>query len=111
MTTFITSLVLFFFSSRRRLTRSYGDWSSDVCSSDLHEHPVAQDPGVVDENVEPAERVDCVLDKATCAFEVGDVLAVGDRPGAERLDFCNDLLRGRRIRTFARERSAEVVHD
>src|SRR6266516_4028769 len=28
--------VFFFFSSRRRHTRSYGDWSSDVCSSDLH---------------------------------------------------------------------------
>src|SRR5207248_3434273 len=27
--------VQFFFSSRRRHTRSYGDWSSDVCSSDL----------------------------------------------------------------------------
>src|SRR5574340_1149091 len=27
--------VLFFFSSRRRHTRSFGDWSSDVCSSDL----------------------------------------------------------------------------
>src|SRR5207248_7117860 len=26
----------FFFSSRRRHTRSYGDWSSDVCSSDLY---------------------------------------------------------------------------
>src|SRR5207248_2510059 len=26
---------IFFFSSRRRHTRSYGDWSSDVCSSDL----------------------------------------------------------------------------
>src|SRR5438094_2937473 len=25
----------FFFSSRRRHTRSYGDWSSDVCFSDL----------------------------------------------------------------------------
>src|SRR5207248_5763253 len=25
-----------FFSSIRRHTRSYGDWSSDVCSSDLH---------------------------------------------------------------------------
>src|SRR6266516_7953776 len=25
----------FFFSSRRRHTRSYGDWSADVCSSDL----------------------------------------------------------------------------
>src|SRR6266705_3297493 len=28
-------ICLFFFSSRRRHTRSYGDWSSDVCSSDL----------------------------------------------------------------------------
>src|SRR5437867_13391477 len=30
--------VTFFFSSRRRHTRSYGDWSSDVCSSDLLSH-------------------------------------------------------------------------
>src|SRR5207248_5791742 len=29
-------IIFFFFSSRRRHTRSYGDWSSDVCSSDLH---------------------------------------------------------------------------
>src|SRR5438034_6212828 len=29
------SLFLFFFSSRRRHTRSLCDWSSDVCSSDL----------------------------------------------------------------------------
>src|SRR5207248_6007286 len=28
-----------FFSSRRRHTRSYGDWSSDVCSSDLNNRP------------------------------------------------------------------------
>src|SRR5690606_39335679 len=28
--------VLFFFSSRRRHTRFSRDWSSDVCSSDLH---------------------------------------------------------------------------
>src|SRR6266705_6257838 len=28
-------MTIFFFSSRRRHTRSYGDWSSDVCSSDL----------------------------------------------------------------------------
>src|SRR5699024_11803290 len=28
-------VVLFFFSSRRRHTRSKRDWSSDVCSSDL----------------------------------------------------------------------------
>src|SRR5207248_5923275 len=35
------SCVLFFFSSRRRHTRSYGDWSSDVCSSDLIFWPAA----------------------------------------------------------------------
>src|SRR5256885_9441518 len=29
--------VCFFFSSRRRHTRLQGDWSSDVCSSDLIE--------------------------------------------------------------------------
>src|SRR5688500_20162921 len=28
-------MLLFFFSSRRRHTRLQGDWSSDVCSSDL----------------------------------------------------------------------------
>src|SRR5436189_6468754 len=28
-------LLFFFFSSRRRHTRYIGDWSSDVCSSDL----------------------------------------------------------------------------
>src|SRR5256885_4634372 len=29
------TFVFFFFSSRRRHTRLQGDWSSDVCSSDL----------------------------------------------------------------------------
>src|SRR5205807_4638635 len=35
---FVISLIFFiffFFSSRRRHTRLQGDWSSDVCSSDL----------------------------------------------------------------------------
>src|SRR5437867_13356228 len=34
---FLILCFFFFFSSRRRHTRSYGDWSSDVCSSDLLE--------------------------------------------------------------------------
>src|SRR6266446_9962279 len=33
-------LFFFFFSSRRRHTRLQGDWSSDVCSSDLGVHPI-----------------------------------------------------------------------
>src|SRR5437879_12342323 len=32
-------VVVFFFSSRRRHTRYIGDWSSDVCSSDLQNQP------------------------------------------------------------------------
>src|SRR3712207_7821825 len=32
--------MFFFFSSRRRHTRYWRDWSSDVCSSDLNQDPV-----------------------------------------------------------------------
>src|SRR2546426_4087966 len=32
--------MFFFFSSRRRHTRLQGDWSSDVCSSDLKAVPI-----------------------------------------------------------------------
>src|SRR3712207_395534 len=35
--TLIINVVFFFFSSRRRHTRYWRDWSSDVCSSDLAE--------------------------------------------------------------------------
>src|SRR2546426_9223380 len=46
------SFFFFFFSSRRRHTRLQGDWSSDVCSSDLVrsqlvrdcEHPLTVQP-------------------------------------------------------------------
>src|SRR3712207_2622116 len=38
----LNSSFLFFFSSRRRHTRYWRDWSSDVCSSDLF-----GDPGLV----------------------------------------------------------------
>src|SRR5437762_9320722 len=35
----------FFFSSRRRHTRYIGDWSSDVCSSDLDVVVIGSGPG------------------------------------------------------------------
>src|SRR5688500_19662573 len=37
-------MVFFFFSSRRRHTRLQGDWSSDVCSSDLAWQPAVLHP-------------------------------------------------------------------
>src|SRR5438105_15165571 len=39
MDRWLSILLLFFFSSRRRHTRSTRDWSSDVCSSDLGKDP------------------------------------------------------------------------
>src|SRR5438876_2358024 len=45
--------LVFFFSSRRRHTRWTGDWSSDVCSSDLDPSPgtVAYVTGLGSDNV------------------------------------------------------------
>src|SRR5437879_6386427 len=48
---YLFSFSLFFFSSRRRHTRYIGDWSSDVCSSDLHQSDVHA--GVGDERPLP----------------------------------------------------------
>src|SRR6266850_6150655 len=44
----------FFFSSRRRHTRLQGDWSSDVCSSDL------KDDDEVLRHLARAEQLGCV---------------------------------------------------
>src|SRR5947199_7689685 len=33
----MSTVIVFFFSSRRRHTRCLSDWSSDVCSSDLYD--------------------------------------------------------------------------
>src|SRR5699024_11935247 len=42
--------LFFFFSSRRRHTRSKRDWSSDVCSSDLTSQPYVFDDSVIFSN-------------------------------------------------------------
>src|SRR5690348_17951247 len=44
----------FFFSSRRRHTRWTGDWSSDVCSSDLGQYAIYN----WEEEDDPAELLD-----------------------------------------------------
>src|SRR5437867_1621158 len=70
----------FFFSSRRRHTSSYGDWSSDVCSSDLH---------VVD--AQSAEAV------AALGLEPADLVVAGEV--IEHLDAPGPFLRAMRVLT------------
>ncbi len=52
----------------------------------LVEHPVAQDAGVVDDDVEVAEGLDRRVDQPLGALPRRDVVAVGDRLAAHRLD-------------------------
>src|SRR3989454_8248861 len=48
-------MTIFFFSSRRRHTRLQGDWSSDVCSSDLFEAPPPKADEKVDTSALPSD--------------------------------------------------------
>jgi hypothetical protein len=77
----------------------------------VHEHPVAKDSGVVDEDVEPAERPDRALDQPRRARELRDVLAVRDRFAAERGDLPHDIVRRAAVGALARKRGTEVVDD
>src|SRR5574341_1714361 len=84
---FTASLIffLFFFSSRRRHTILVGDWSSDVCSSDLyhahHEIVPLQDGGRAEEVVNIVGPI-CesgdflALDRKLRAVKPGEYLAV-----------------------------------
>src|SRR5438094_7634086 len=61
----------FFFSSRRRHTRSYGDWSSDVCSSDLEilgNAPVEREPLLGFCRI---GELQCVADAVVALLEIG----------------------------------------
>src|SRR5207245_6905268 len=71
----------FFFSSRRRHTRCYRDWSSDVCSSDLDE--VVRDD-LVDGPHRRQQRVLVVRPPAT--HEEPDDLERGDRQEEQDAD-------------------------
>src|SRR3712207_8707489 len=58
-----SSMLSFFFSSRRRHTRYWRDWSSDVCSSDLRVPP--------DYDELPAERQEIILQRLAFASQRG----------------------------------------
>src|SRR5438094_6921717 len=68
-------LFFFFFSSRRRHTRSYGDWSSDVCSSDLMFFNLVEQPFDFPDLFLPARRQ---LQRQICQSEMdGDQQLAG----------------------------------
>src|SRR5256885_7407671 len=81
---------VFFFSSRRRHTRLQGDWSSDVCSSDLMlRHPDAISP---------------IADFSHEHFQT--VLPEGEVKNARRLLICSGKI-GHNLRVERAKRSEE----
>src|SRR5699024_12029904 len=70
---FLHSRFVFFFSSRRRHTRSKRDWSSDVCSSDLN--PLWYEETIVSSN--------------PCAEYLSGVVYGGELPSSQYGGACN----------------------
>src|SRR3712207_9566615 len=82
---------MFFFSSRRRHTRYWRDWSSDVCSSDLRQAVVGAGETRVDLDL-------LVADLAVQADQLGrGARDLGHRRSEERREGKSVDLGGRRI--------------
>ena len=79
---------------------------------DVEGHLVAEDPGVVDQDVERAEGVDRLLHDVLAAGPRADVVAVDGGVAAPLLDQRHDLLGGVRVqRALAVQPRADVVDD
>src|SRR5256885_3413308 len=96
------SVEFFFFSSRRRHTRLQGDWSSDVCSSDLldrgEEHWVVRVEGGVRGLDDLRAIVVAPAHEGRVAATVGDVATVrlgeATRNGAVSRDGRGEAVQG-----------------
>ncbi len=74
------------------------------------ERLVAQDAGVVDDDVDLAERVECALDDCCAALGGGDRVGVGDGVAAGSGDLVHDQLSGALVAAGAVDGTAEIVH-
>ena len=89
-------------------------WTSITGSNSVGVHVVerlvAQDAGVVDDDVDGAERVDRGLHDRLAAFGCGDRVGVGDGLAAGGLDLVDDELGGTLVAARAVDGAAEIVH-
>jgi hypothetical protein len=77
----------------------------------VDEHPVADESGVVDEDVQPSVRLDGLSHHRLGIREVGHISRIGNRLPTCGNDLLDHLLRGRFAGALARQRDAEVVDD
>src|SRR5438874_5348917 len=96
------SLDLFFFSSRRRHTRSLRDWSSDVCSSDLD-----RDGRVGGLTLLEAHRK--VSERARDVFKYADATITVVAPRTFEVTVSGDVERPGTLQTTATRRVYDVI--
>ena len=85
------------------------DHGVDHVDGHVVERLIAKDAGVVDEDVDPPERVECRLHDRLSTFGGGHAFDVGHRLAAEGDDLVDDLLRGAGGTTRPVDQAAEVV--
>ena len=73
------------------------------------ENAVAQDAGIVDHAVDPAECIERGLDDVRGGPRLGDAVEIGDRLAAVVADFVDHFLGRRRARALTFRAAAEVV--
>ena len=74
-------------------------------------HLVAQDAGIVDDDVDVAEGVDRLIDEPLAATPRGDVVTVDHGLATVVDDDVDDLLCGVDVATLTLERGADIVDD
>src|SRR5207245_6040521 len=89
-------IYVFFFSSRRRHTRCYRYWSSDVCSSDLHLDSlnlkdIKFDPQKGLESVADLRRMDISLRELSENFHIPKEIIVLERTLLLLMGLCTEL--------------------
>jgi hypothetical protein len=77
----------------------------------VEDHAVPQVSGVVDQDVQPPEIIEGLLDGALAVVVLSDVSIVRHSSTAYRLDFVRDLLRRRPVITLPGLSAANVVYN
>jgi hypothetical protein len=78
-----------------------GDHGVPLVLGHVDEHPVPEDPGVVDEDVEASVAVGRAADHVLGGREIGDVVVARDRLAAGGDDLVHDGLSGGRVGSLA----------
>src|SRR5215469_18037072 len=101
--------IFFFFSSRRRHTRSLRDWSSDVCSSDLQLGTIDYATGLRLQERLVAMRKEAQMGDVLLLLEHTPVITLGRNAKAANIVASPEKLAERKVEVFECDRGGDVT--